>query len=205
MKIIATWTCTSAAALSLLFSGCDDDERPRQPTGGGPGAYNLVAASGDGFCNPVGGAASLGQASFQASSTAKVDLDGWSGGQGVDVSWNPETAGHVNGQAVDANRYHYVVMSPSQMQSSGVHLGDWAQVSNASTGQTTWARVEDVGPEGGQGEVSIAAAHAVGIGTTTIQTDRGTETVTTGNDRVTVTAYAGTSGIDGDCANSSST
>lgn len=198
-----TWTCINAAAtLALLLSACDDDERPRQPTGGGPGAYNL-AASGDGFCNPVGGTASLGQASFQASSTPKVDLDGWSGGNGVDVSWNPGTTGQVNGQAVDANRYNYVVMSPSQMQASGVQIGDWAQVVNESTGQAVWARVEDVGPEGGQGEVSIAAAHAVGIGTTTIQTDQGTETVTTGDDRVTVTAYAGTSGIDGDCANAS--
>jgi hypothetical protein len=44
-----------------------------------------------------------------------------------------------------------------------ISLGDWATVTNNSTGQTVYGRVEDIGPEGGTGEISQAAASGVGI------------------------------------------
>jgi hypothetical protein len=180
-----------AIAISLLaFSACDDEEHADQ-LGGGPGssdASNIVV--GDGFCGPQGGAQALGTPSYNSSSSAKLDLDGNPAAQGLDPDWHAGTAGIVNGQPVNSAKYAYVVMSPGQMAANNVSLGDWATVTNNSTGQTVYGRVEDIGPEGGTGEISQAAAGAVGIQQTVVQTKDGPSTVTVGSPSVTVDVYA---------------
>jgi len=188
--------------LSALFlASCDDDDHTAQLLGGGPGsadANNIVA--GDGFCGPQGGNQALGQPSFDSGvTTAKLDLDGNPLGQGQDPDWNPETTGTVNGQPVNSGTFAYVVMSRDQINASGVSIGDWARVTNTATGQGTFARVEDVGPPGGTGEISQAAASAVGIRQVVVQTRDGPSTVTVGDPNVDVQAFAGTASIQGDC------
>ena len=185
----------------MILTSCDDDDHA-DLLGGGQGssdANNIV--TGDGFCSPQGGSSALGQASFNSGvTTAKLDLDGNPLGQGQDPDWNPETSGQVNGQAVNSAKYAYVVMSIQQMNASGVSLGDWASVTNSATGQRVYARVEDKGPPGGTGEISQAAASAIGIQQVVVQTKEGPSTVPVGNPSVVVQAFAGSSGIQGDCA-----
>jgi hypothetical protein len=120
--------------------------------------------------------------------------------EGNDATWNADTSGRVNGQPVNSAQYAYVVMSRDQMNASGVSLGDWASVTNPATGQSVYARVEDKGPPGGTGEISQAAASAVGIQQVVVQTKEGPSTVPVGNPSVVVQAFAGTSSIQGDCA-----
>jgi hypothetical protein len=185
----------------VTLTSCDDEDHA-DLIGGGPGSSdpNSIVA-GDGFCGPQGGSSALGQASFNSGvTTAKLDLDGNPLGQGQDPDWNPETSGQVNGQAVNSAKYAYVVMSRDQMNASGVSLGDWASVTNPATGQSVYARVEDKGPPGGTGEISQAAASAVGIQQVVVQTKEGPSTVPVGNPSVVVQAFAGTSSIQGDCA-----
>ena len=79
-------------------------------------------------------------------------------------------------------------MSAQQMADSGVSIGDWALVTNTSNEEQVWARVEDEGPAGGTGEISEAAASAVGI-----QFQANSNTI--GNPMVTVQAYANTASI----------
>jgi hypothetical protein len=147
----------------------------------------------DGFCEPAGGLDAVGSASYSSNSTAQIDTDGDPGfATKRDGSWNPNTSGKVNGQNVNSAKYAYIVMSPGQMSASHVRLGDWALVQNLGTGQSTWARVEDVGPAGKTGEISEAAATAVGIGFD----DR---SFTYGNPKVAIKAFAGTRSIAGDC------
>jgi hypothetical protein len=179
-------------SLSVLLAACEDDSQ-RSEQGGGPGSAdpnNIIA--GDGFCSPTGGASALGDPSYTSSSTTKIDTDGNPAMQGKDSDWRPDTSGQVNGHSVNSAQYAYVVMSKDQMAASGVSLGDWALVTNNSTGQSTWARVEDVGPGGGTGEISQAAATGVGIQ----YQDNG---FTIGDPPVTVNAYAGSAAIQGDC------
>ena len=195
---------TAVCAAVCLLAGCEEEPDPNAQ-GGGPGSSapldpSNVQASDGGFCAPVGGAGALGQAAYSASSTAKIDTDGDPAAQGQDATWSPNTTGKVNGQNVNSARYAYVVMSEGQMAANGVGIGDWALVTNNQTGQQTWARVEDVGPEGGTGEISEATASSVGIGYTTVQYKTGTDTVTIGSPSVTVQAYANTAYIQGDCS-----
>lgn len=185
-----------AAAIGLI--GCDDEDRDAQWGGKGSSGANDVVTSGNGFCDPTGGAAAVGAASYTSDSTAKLDLDGMPNGSAVDPSWNAQTSGTVDGQFVDASKFNYVVMSPTEMAQDGVSLGDWAHVRNDSTGAAVWARVEDRGPSGGSGEISIAAAHNLGIGTEVVNGN----TITTQDVNVSVFAYGGTSGIQGDCPQS---
>jgi hypothetical protein len=186
----------------LVLSSCDDDDPSATLLGGGPGSSdpnNVVA--GDGFCGPQGGTSALGSPSFNSGvTTAKLDLDGNPAGQGQDPDWNGQTAGTVNGNPVNSAQYAYVVMSQDQMSAAHVHLGDWAQVTNPATGQSTFARVEDVGPSEGTGEISQAAATAVGIQQTVVQTKEGPSTVPVGNPSVDVTVYGGTGSTQGDCS-----
>jgi hypothetical protein len=186
----------SLAKPTILFSlaclglaGCDDQEQ--QPLGGGPGSAATpsadVQANAAGPCSPVGGAAALGTASYTASSIAKIDTDGDPNAQGHDADWQPQTTGGVN-----AATYSFVVMSQKQMDANGVSLGDWALVTNNETGQQTWAKVEDVGPDKGTGEISEAAASAIGI-------QYQANSFTVGNPSVAVSVYGGTADVSGDC------
>jgi hypothetical protein len=192
-KIIAA----GSLLLTVALSGCDDNDGSQQQLlGGGPGSSvpsANVQASGEGFCTPVGGESALGQADYTSTSSCKIDTDGDPNAQGHDPDWQPHTSGQVNGGDVNSARYNYVVMSRQQMRDNNVSLGDWALVSNNQTGQQAWARVEDVGPEGGSGEISEAAASAVGI-----QFQANSSTI--GDPEVTVQAYSQTSGIEGECA-----
>ena len=188
-------------------SGCDDSaEEPNGGSTGGPSQGDLAqgqqiaivvsgappntdASGGPGFGSPQD-VSQFGDATFAATSTAKIDTDGDPSEQGYDANWNPETSGNVDGQPVNSAQYAYVVMSQDQMAASGAQMGDWALVTNDATGQTVWARVEDVGPPGGTGEISEAAANAVGI-----QFQKNSWTI--GNPTVTVQVYAGTSSSPG--------
>jgi hypothetical protein len=186
----------TAIAISLFLSLCScDDEDHSDQLGGGPGSANPsdVVASGDGFCDPQGGPQALGSPSYSSDSIAKIDTDGNPAMQGQDANWQAGTSGSVNGQAVNSAAYAYVVMSPGQMAANNVALGDWATVTNDATGQTVYARVEDRGPAGGTGEISQAAATAVGI-------QYASNAFTIGNPSVTVQAFGGTAAIQGDCA-----
>ena len=177
----------------LALPACDDAEHA-DLLGGGQGSSdpnNVIA--GDGFCGPQGGREALGSASFDSGvTTAKIDTDGNPLMQGHDATWLADTSGHVNGEPVDSAQYAYVVMSPSQMAANNVSLGDWASVINTATGQQTYARVEDRGPEGGTGEISQAAASAVGI-------EYASNSFTIGDPSVDVVVYGGTASIQGDC------
>jgi hypothetical protein len=177
----------------VTLTSCDDDDHADQ-LGGRPGSSdpNSIVA-GDGFCGPQGGSQALGQASFDSGvTTAKIDTDGNPLMQGHDATWNADTSGHVNGQPVNSAQYAYVVMSRDQMNASGVSFGDWASVTDPGSGKTVYARVEDRGPPGGTGEISQAAATAVGI-------QYLDNSATVGGPSVKVQAYAGTAAIEGDC------
>jgi hypothetical protein len=179
----------------LVLASCDDDDHTAQLLGGGPGSSdpNNIAA-GDGFCGPQDGSQALGQASFDSGqTTAKIDTDGNPLMEGHDPTWNPNTSGQVNGQPVNSAQYAYVVMSRDQMNASGVSFGDWASVTNPGNGKSVYARVEDRGPPGGTGEISQAAATAVGISYLN-------NSATIGNPSVIVQAYAGTAAIEGNCS-----
>jgi hypothetical protein len=182
---------TLALAIISLIS-CDDSDQQTQLDGGGSGSSDQgTIADAAGFCSPD---QNLGQSSFTSSATdAKIDMDGDPNAKGHDANWQATTSGKVNGQDVNSAHYAYIVMSPGQMAADGVSLGDWAKVTNNATGATTWARVEDEGPAGGTGEISEAAATAVGI-------QFASNSFTIGDPSVTVNAYGGTSGIQGDCS-----
>jgi hypothetical protein len=181
-----------AGSLLALFglAGCDDDNGSQQQLlGGGPGSAATPADATNvaGPCSPVGGVEALGTPSYTSNSTAKIDTDGDPNAQGHDATWQPQTKGGVN-----AGTYAFVVMSQTQMFENNVSIGDWALVTNNQTGQQTWARVEDVGPEGGEGEISEAAASQIGIQYTP-------DSFTVGNPSVTVQAYAQTASIESNC------
>ena len=183
-------------ALAVL-PGCD--EGSSYPTGGGSGGGDPSSSPGSGYGgdglsqaisnNANGGAgfgspqdlSALGDPLVTTAGTAHIDTDGDPAFSNGDGTWNPNTTGTVNGQSVDSGQYAYVVVSPEQ-EAAGVQIGDWALVTNDATGQQVWARVEDVGPSGGQNEISVAAANAVGI-----QVQSNSNTV--GNPSVTVQYY----------------
>jgi hypothetical protein len=187
-------------ALLLVLASCDEEDQ--QPQGGGPGSSSPALSSveqtpvdGGGFGTPSD-TSGFGSPSFDVSAVAKVDLDGDPNAQGQDVHWQPQTTGGVN-----SAQAAFVVMSRDQMANANAAIGDWAVVTNNQTGATTWARVEDVGPTDGTGEISEAAASAVGIQTTVVQTRDGPETVTVGNPSVTVKVYGGSAGVPGSVSN----
>ncbi|HTD16597.1 MAG TPA: hypothetical protein VK673_15545 [Chthoniobacterales bacterium] len=189
-------------SLSLaLVVGCDDEDR-NDLLGGGEGSASPTPVDpSQGFCGPNGGVSALGSPTFNSGTTeVKLDLDGNPNGGAVDPDWNPETTGTINGQPVNAGTYNYVVMSQQQMLTSNASIGDWATVTNTTTGQSTFARVEDIGPKNGIGEVSQAAASAVGIQQTVVQTKQGPSTVPVGNAMVDVQVFGGTNSIQADCS-----
>ena len=203
-----SWRWILATIVIAGSSGCDDSAEQGIGLGSsdGPSQSDLSqgteiasAISGVQPVSGVLGASGFGSpqdpsqfdpASFVSSSTAKIDTDGDPSEQGYDPNWNGHTSGLIDGQPVNSAEYAYVVMSPEQMAASGVEIGDWAQVTNNATGQNVWARIEDAGPAGSTGEISEAAATAVGI-----QFQKNSWTI--GNPIVTVQAFAGTRSITG--------
>jgi hypothetical protein len=181
-----------------LFVGCDDEDRSDLLGGGQGSASPTPVDPSQGYCGPAGGVSALGSPTFNSgTTTAKIDLDGDPNASvAVDPDWNAETAGKVNGQPVNAAQYNYVVMSQQQLISSNASLGDWATVTNTSTGQSTFARVEDVGPKNGIGEVSEATAGAVGVQTEVVNGN----TVTVGSPTIDVQVYGASGSIQADCS-----
>ena len=192
----------------VSITGCDDSADQLNPIGssGTPsqndlaqgvqigstvtGAQPITDATGvSGFGSPQD-ISQLGSVSYVTDSAAKIDTDGDPTEQGFDPNWQPGTSGQINGSPVNSAQYAFIVMSSQQMANSGVQLGDWALVTNDATGQSVWARVEDRGPATGTGEISEAAATAIGI-----QFQKNSWTI--GNPTVTVQAYAGTAWIPG--------
>jgi hypothetical protein len=205
VRYIPYWSWIGLLMVSI--SGCDNSSsQPSHGTSGTPSASDLAqgqqignAVSGTQPVTNAGGSVGFGSpqdvspfgtATFSASSIAKIDTDGDPAEQGFDPNWNAQTSGHIDGQPVNSTEYAYVVMSQAQMAASGAQIGDWAQVNNNATGQTVWARVEDVGPPSGTGEISEACATAVGI-----QFQQNSWTI--GNPSVTVQVYSGTKSIPG--------
>jgi hypothetical protein len=202
------WRWMLVAIAIAGSSGCDDSAEQGTGLGSSGGPSQSDLAQGAEIANAISGVQpvnsateapgfgspqdpnELGTATFVSSSTAKIDTDGDPSQQGYDPDWNGQTSGQIDGQPVNSAEYSYVVMSPEQMAASGVQIGDWAQVTNNGTGQSVWARVEDVGPAGGTGEISEAAATALGI-----QFQKNSWTI--GNPMVTVQAFAGTHSIGG--------
>lgn len=129
---------------------------------------------------PPGGISALGNPSIVTNSIAKIDTDGDPTELGYDATWQAQTAG-----GYDAAQTPFVVVTKAEMLDQGASMGDWALVTNNATGQQTYARVGDVGPADGSGEISEAAAAAVGI-----QYLKSSATV--GNPSITVQIYPGT-------------
>ena len=197
MRSVLNWSFLMLLIVGI--SGCDDSSN--SPSGGSSGTPtqndlsqgqqigNAVSgdqtgtnASGAGFGTPQN---QLGDASFSSSAqVARIDTDGDPNeSTAYDPSYNPDTSGTINGQPVDSSQYAYVVRNAA-MAAAGVQIGDWALVTNADTGAQVWARVEDNGPpDASAGEISEAAATAVGI---QFQTNSNT----IGNPMVTVQAFA---------------
>jgi hypothetical protein len=148
-----------------------------------PGSYGTASAvtpDASVAGGPVGGNSALGDPAIVTSSIAKIDTDGDPAEQGYDATWQAQTSG-----GYDSAQTPFVVVTKAQVLNDGVSMGDWALITNNSTGQQTYARVGDVGPAGGSGEISEAAATAVGIQYTK-------SSATVGNPSVTVQVYPGT-------------
>jgi hypothetical protein len=205
VRSVLAWSFVVLLITSI--SGCDDSiSSPSSGASGTPTQNDLTqgqqignavsgnqsfdnASGGSGFGSPQD-TSQFGAASFTSDSLAKIDTDGDPSEQGYDKTWSAQTSGQIDGQPVNSADYAYVVMSQGQMAASGAQIGDWALVTNNDTGQSMWARVEDVGPPGGTGEISEACATGVGI-----QFQSNSNTI--GNPSVTVQVYSGTKSVSG--------
>jgi hypothetical protein len=182
-----------------------------QPTGTGnaaiagaatvPGAGNStvvngkIQTDGSGYGQPD--PALLGKGVAYDAASARNDNDGSGPSQG-DIYHQNDTSGHQDGgRPANASIDQYVVVSPEVRSANGIKIGDWAQVTNSSTGATTYARVMDVGPHNAPpGECSTATLQSVGIGITA-----GGNTV--GNPKVQVTYFPGSKNVAGSQSTSS--
>jgi hypothetical protein len=132
---------------------------------------------------PMGGIGSLGNNVLTHSDAAVIDSDGDPTAQrSWDWAWQSTTSSGYNSATTP-----FVVATPQEQSQQGVQMGDWAQVTNNATGQTTWARVGDSGNTGEYGEISEAAATAVGIHYNSLGT--------VGNPSVTVRIFPGTKNL----------
>jgi putative transposase len=169
----ANASSVSPAAFSLSSGTSASSTLPSQSS------FNLGSGVASG---PKGGVASLGNNVISNSAIANIDSDGDPSAQSWDATWQAQTSGGYN-----AGTTPFVVASPQQMSQLGVQMGDWSTITNNATGQMTWARVGDSGNPNEYGEISEAAATAVGIS----YTAHGT----VGNPSVTVHIYPGTKNI----------
>jgi hypothetical protein len=159
----------SPAAFSLSSGNSAQNTLPSESS------FNLGSGVASG---PQGGISSLGGNFISHSETANIDADGDPSAQSWDKTWQSQTSSGYNAAATP-----FVVATPQEQSQQGVQMGDWATVTNNATGQATWARVGDSGNTNEYGEISEAAATAVGIS----YTAQGT----VGNPSVTVHIYPG--------------
>jgi hypothetical protein len=169
----ANASSVSPAAFSLSSGTSASNTLPSESS------FNLGSGVASG---PQGGIDSLGNNVISHSETANIDSDGDPTAQSWDATWQAQTSGGYNAATTP-----FVVATPQEQSQQGVQMGDWASVTNNATGQTTWARVGDSGNSNEYGEISEAAATAVGIS----YTAQGT----VGNPSVTVHIYPGTKNI----------
>lgn len=92
-----------------------------------------------------------------------------------------QTSLRLNGRSLDARTVPFVALPAGYM---GARLGDYALVTNQSTGRRIWAVFGDVSPRQSKVEVSPAAARALGVGFTKAGT-------TANAGALTVTIYPG--------------
>ena len=179
------------------YSGAVAAEPQQDGVNGSPAAFSLSSGMtqnptlpsdssftlGSGVSSgPVGGISALGNNVLTHSDTANIDSDGDPTAQSWDTTWQATTSSGYNSATTP-----FVVATPQEQAQQGVQMGDWAMITNNATGQTTWARVGDSGNTGEYGEISEAAASAVGIQ----YNSRGT----VGNPSVTVRIYPGTKNL----------
>lgn len=95
---------------------------------------------------------------------ADIDCDGTGGNPHHDPCFQKDTRLHFNGQPLHAESVPYVVVPPIVLRrTKGKVLGSRCTVTNLDSGLVTAAVVGDSGPTKKIGELSPAAAEAIGL------------------------------------------
>jgi hypothetical protein len=93
--------------------------------------------------------------------------DGWPGGPGGYLEWQPLTSLRQPGSAesLDASKIPYIALPgpKAKLDSYGISLGDFAAIYNKANEKLTYAIFADIGPSWKAGEGSIALANELGI------------------------------------------
>jgi hypothetical protein len=97
-------------------------------------------------------------------SKAAIDGDGTPENSHNDPCWQPSTSLKFNGQSVNADLIPYVTVPPIIIRRvRGIVLGCRARITNLVNQLSCLCVVADIGPENKIGEISVAAAKAIGI------------------------------------------
>jgi hypothetical protein len=96
---------------------------------------------------------------------ADIDCDGSGGNPDGDPYFQPDTSLHgPDGRALNAYKVPFAVVPPQVIQKTqGIVLGSECLVTNTITMQRVLCVVGDVGPKSKVGEISVAAARAIGV------------------------------------------
>lgn len=96
---------------------------------------------------------------------ANIDCDGSGGNPDGDPYFQPDTTLHgPDGTALNAYKVPFAVVPPQVIQKTqGIVLGSECLVTNTITKQQVLCVVGDVGPKSKVGEISVAAARAIGV------------------------------------------
>jgi hypothetical protein len=96
---------------------------------------------------------------------ADIDADGSGGNPDHDPYFQPDTTLHgPDGRALNANQVPFAVVPPQVIQKTqGIVLGSECLVTNTITKRQVLCVVGDVGPTSKVGEISVAAARAIGV------------------------------------------
>jgi len=94
---------------------------------------------------------------------ADIDCDGGSNPH-HDPCWQPETTLRHNGHSIDAETVPFIVVPPLIIKATkGIVMGCRSRVTHALTGKRVECVVADSGPTKKIGELSVAAAKAIGV------------------------------------------
>jgi hypothetical protein len=95
---------------------------------------------------------------------AAIDCDGSGGNPHHDPCFQSDTSLHHNGKALNAEQVPYIAVPPVIIQKTrGVVLGSRVLLTNTRNHKKTEAVVADIGPRRKLGELSPAAAEALGL------------------------------------------
>jgi hypothetical protein len=96
---------------------------------------------------------------------ADIDADGSGGNLYHDPCFQPDTTLHgPDGRALNANQVPFAVVPPQVIQKTqGIVLGSECLITNTITKRQVLCVVGDVGPTSKVGEISVAAARAIGV------------------------------------------